>query len=173
MGLLSCFLFDDFALDEEDLGGMRKVQVVIEGATAPDASGLDSAVVGWRNGHEIRRLARLEEQGDIALERGLIAFDREVIVRLTLHDIAGQFALGQQGIGGDVLSLNVDAIKKRHEHTDFIGLLGLVAVRYGQSADFFWVWHKPVSCPTTLMMCVCRPFSSMALHMTLPSMARL
>jgi hypothetical protein len=31
-------------------------------------------------------------------------------------------------------------------------LLGIEAARYRQCADFFWVIHKAVSCPTTLMM---------------------
>ena len=73
------------------------------------------------------------------MERGLIAFDREVVMRPAPDDIGRQFALCQQGIGGDVLALNVQGIQQRHEHPDFIGLLDLVAARYGQGPDFFWV----------------------------------
>ena len=126
-------------LDQEGLADMRKVEVGIERRTTPDAPGFDSAMVRWRDIDEIGRLAILEQKRDIALERGLIAFDCEVVMRPAVHDIGPQFALRQQGIGGDVLALNIQSIQQRNEHPDFIGLLGLFAARYGQSADFFWV----------------------------------
>ena len=50
-----------------------------------------------------------------------------------------QLALREEGIGGDVLALNVDAVEQRDEHPDLIGLLGFFLAFYGQCADFFWV----------------------------------
>ena len=90
---------------------MRKVEVGIKHHAAPDAPGFDSAVVGWQDIDEIRRLPILEQKRDVRLERRLIAFDREVVMRLTLHQIGRQFALRQQRIGGDV----------RHGHTPLSG----------------------------------------------------
>ena len=136
---LAALFVKNLPLDQEDLADMRKVEMGVQRRTTPDAPGFNSAVVGWRDIDEIRCLAILEQKRDIALERGLIAFDREVVMRLALHHIGRQFALRQQGIGGDVLALNVESIQQRNEHPDFIGLLGFFATRYGQSTDFFWV----------------------------------
>lgn len=72
-------------------------------------------------------------------------------MRPALHQIRSQFALRQQGISCDIFAPDSDALQQRDEHPDFIGLLGCFAARYGQCADFFWVTHKVVSCPTTLM----------------------
>ena len=60
-------------------------------------------------------------------------------MRLSLHHIGRQLALRQQGIGGDVLTLNVDGIEQGNKHPDLIGLFGCLAALYGQGADFFWV----------------------------------
>jgi len=84
-------------------------------------------------------LSILKEQRDIGLQRGLIAFDGEVVVGLASNDIRGQLALREKRIGGDVLTLNVDAVEQRDEHSDLIGLLGFFLAFYGQGADFFWV----------------------------------
>ena len=138
-GQLAGLFVKNLPLNQEDLADMREVEVGIERRTAPDAPGFDSAVVGWRDIDEIRCLPIMEQKRDVRLERRLIAFDREVVMRLTLHQIGRQFALRQQGIGGDVLAGDVDSIQQRNEHPDFIGLLGFFPTRYGQSADFFWV----------------------------------
>ena len=52
-------------------------------------------MVGWRNHHEVCALPILEEERDIGLQCRLIAFDREVIVRLALHQVGRQLALCQ------------------------------------------------------------------------------
>jgi hypothetical protein len=56
-----------------------------------------------------------------------------------LDQVAREFALGQQGIGGDGLAGDVQALEERDEHADFIGLFERVGAVYGQRADFFWV----------------------------------
>ena len=87
----------------------------------------------------IGRLPILKEERDIGLQRGLIAFDGEVVVGLAAHDIRGQLALREKRIGSDVLTMNVDRVEQRDEHSDLMGLLGFFLAFYGQSADFFWV----------------------------------
>jgi hypothetical protein len=43
---------------------------------------------------------------------GLVVFDGEVVMSLTLPDqIVGDLALGQQSIGGNLFALNIDGIK--------------------------------------------------------------
>ena len=87
---------------------------------------------------EIRRAAGLEQQGDIAFQRRLVALDREMIVRPLLDHIAGYCALGQQGIAGDVLAFDAAGFKQRNCHADFVGALLLIAAFYRQGTHFFW-----------------------------------
>jgi len=68
-------------------------------------------MIGRRDLDEIRGAARLEEQGNIAFQRRLVAFDREIIVRLPLDHIGGYCALGQQRVAGDVLAGDVAGCK--------------------------------------------------------------
>ena len=43
---------------------------------------------------------------------GLVVFNGEVVMGFTLPDqIVGDLALGQEGIGGNFFSLNIDGIK--------------------------------------------------------------
>jgi hypothetical protein len=43
---------------------------------------------------------------------GLVVFDGEVVMSLTLADqIVSDLALGQQSIGGNLFALNIDGIK--------------------------------------------------------------
>ena len=60
-------------------------------------------------------------------------------MRPTLHKIVGQFALREQGIRGDELALNVDAIEQGREHANLVSLFLLITAFYGQSPNFFWV----------------------------------
>ena len=134
---LPLFLVDGLPLDQKDLPDVRKVEAGIERVAAPDTPCLDPPMHVLRSFDEIRLFPILEQQRDVGLERRLIAFDGEVVMRPALHQIRGQFALRQQGIGGDVFAPDSDALQQRGEHSDFIGLLGIGAARYGQCADFF------------------------------------
>ena len=62
-------------------------------------------------------------------------------MRLALGDqILGELALSEQGIGGDVLALDVEGIEQRDGDLDLIGLLGGLGIAlYGQGTDFFGV----------------------------------
>ena len=117
---------------------MWKVKVGVERRAAPNAPRFDAAVIGGGDLHKIRYTALLERQRDISLQRRLVALGREVIMRLPLHNIAGQRALGQQRIARDVAPCDVTARQQRDRHADFVGLLLLVRTRYGQGAHFFW-----------------------------------
>jgi hypothetical protein len=75
------FFFDGFPLDAKNLTDVGKVQVVLQSRTALDAPCLDAAMIGQGGFGEIQRAAGFEQQGDIAFQLRLVAFDREVIVR--------------------------------------------------------------------------------------------
>ena len=88
---------------------------------------------------EIGLAAVFEEQLDIFEDSGLVVFDGEVVVSLSiLDDVIGQAALGQQGICGDVFVFDLDGIKQWPCDFDFVGPLDLLVV-CGQATDFFWV----------------------------------
>ena len=83
------------------------------------------------------RSTRNEQQRNIFLEFALIAFDGEMVMRLTFDQIDRQLALRQQGIGADCLAGNSNRIKHGGKHSDFIGLLGRLLTFYGERTDFF------------------------------------
>ncbi len=56
-----------------------------------------------------------------------------------LNQITGQLTLGQQGVGSDGFSLDVDGIEQGDDGFDFVGLFFLIAAFYRQCAHFFWV----------------------------------
>jgi hypothetical protein len=71
---------------------------------------------------------------------GLVAFDGEVVMRLAFLDpIGGEAALGEQGIGTDLLALNVEGIQQRDGRFDLVRALDFIPILYGQGAHFFWV----------------------------------
>ena len=70
---------------------------------------------------------------------GLVVFDGEVVMGLTLPDhIVGDLALVQQSIAGNIFALNIDGIQQGDGGFDFIGAFNLL-VGYGQGTYFFWV----------------------------------
>ena len=80
-GFLSGFFVESLAFDQKDLSDLREVEVVIERRTTPDSPGFDASVIRRRDLDEIGCFPVLEGERDIALQRWLIAFDREVIMR--------------------------------------------------------------------------------------------
>lgn len=73
------------------------------------------------------------------MQGGLTALDGEVVVGFTAHDIRGELALCEEGVGGDLRAPNVAAVEERDEHSGLIGLPGFFLAFYGQCADFFRV----------------------------------
>lgn len=88
---------------------------------------------------KVRVLSVMKIKRDVLKKSGLVIFDGEVVVGLACYyHIVGNLALGQQGIGGNILALNVDGIQKRYGGFDFVGTLNLL-VGDRQCAYFFWV----------------------------------
>lgn len=46
-----------------------------------------------------------------------------MILGLTVDEVVGYRALGEKGIGSDILALNVDSIKERKGRLDLVGAL--------------------------------------------------
>ncbi len=91
---------------------MGKVEIAVEHGGRPDIARFDPPVVGRVVHHEVGLFSILEEQRDILKEAGLIGFDGEVIMGLALyHQVLGEFALGVQGIGGDVLVFEIETVE--------------------------------------------------------------
>src|SRR5256885_16083986 len=80
--------------------------------------------------------------------------------------IRSEFTLVQQGVDGDVLALNTDRVQQRDHRLDLIRAFDFVLFlpRYGQGANFFWVWQALGWGPTTLLPCVLPPSPSMGLQ---------
>jgi hypothetical protein len=69
----------------------------------------------------------------------LVVFDGEVVMRFTVLDqIVGDLALGQEGIGGNFFTLNIDGIKERDGGFDFIGAFDFSTILYREKPYFFW-----------------------------------
>ena len=118
---------------------MRKVQIGVELGCGPDFADFDPAVIRWVAMDEIGVLPVSKKQCDVFKKSGLIVFDGEVVMSFALPDyIMGDLTLGQQGIGGNILSLNIDGVKERDGGFDFVGAFDFVVI-YGQVAYFFWV----------------------------------
>ena len=60
-------------------------------------------------------------------------------MRFTVTDqIVGNLALGQQGIGGNFFSLDIDGIKERDGGLNFIGTFDFSTILYREKTYFFW-----------------------------------
>lgn len=108
-GVRAGFFVCGFALNHKSLLDIRKGKIAVELGRRPNFALFDTAVVGWITKDKIRFPGIFKEQCDVFKESGLVSFDGEVIMRLTVIDqVGGKLALGQKGIGGNVLALNID-----------------------------------------------------------------
>jgi hypothetical protein len=87
--------------------------------------------------NEIGLVPILKVESDVLHEPLLIPFDGEVIVGLASHYVAGNFPLGEKGVGGDVPALNVDGIKEGGRGGDLVRLFELVIEPSRKCAYFF------------------------------------
>jgi len=94
-------------------------------------------VLGWRDFRVIGSTVVLEHQGDIAFQRWLIAFYREVIMGVLLDNVGGYRTLSEKGVASDVLSGDIAGFQQRDRHADFIGALLLITAFYRQGTHFF------------------------------------
>ena len=140
MGAFAGFLIDGLAFDDEGLTDMREVEVAVEFGGCPDLAGFDAAVVRRGELDEVGLLAIFEVQGDVLFEGRLISLNREVIIGAAPDQVSGQRALGQQGVGGNLLVFEVDRVEQRNGGSDLVGLFDRFGIAvYRQGADFFWV----------------------------------
>ena len=118
---------------------MGKVEVAIQFAGSPYLAGLTTTVFKASMLDEVRFLAVLEIESDIIMESGLVPFDSEMIMCLPLlNHIFGKRALCQQGIGCDLLALDIYGIKQGNCHRDLVGLFGFFVAFCRQCPYFFW-----------------------------------
>jgi hypothetical protein len=82
---LAALFFNRFSINQEGLLHVRKIEVGVEFGGGPDFTGFDPAMIRGIIRNEIRFLSILEIQLDILKESGLIAFDGEMIMGLTLQ----------------------------------------------------------------------------------------
>jgi len=69
----------------------------------------------------------------------LVGFDGEVVMGLLFFDqVLGQFSLGQQGIGGDVLVFEIEGLQERDGHGNLIGSLQFVAIAIDRQVPHFF-----------------------------------
>lgn len=134
-GLFVCCL----PLDHKRLSHMREIEIVVELGGCPYFSDLDPAVIRGIALNKIRIFCILEMECDIFKEAGLVVFDGEVIMGVTiLNQIVCDLALGQEGICGNVFAFDIDGVKEWDSGLDFVGAFEFIAAFYGQRADFFW-----------------------------------
>ena len=97
-------------------------------------------MVGRRILDEMRLAALLEIELQRFENSRLVGFDGEMVMRLALLDqIGGQLALRQQGIGTDLLALDLEGVEQRDSHFDFVGALDFLPILDRQSTYFFGV----------------------------------
>ncbi len=110
---------------------MREVQVGVELGGDPDLADFEPAMVAIGGGEIRRVLTGGKIEGRFFQQMFLITLDGEVVVGPTLfHEIAGELALGEQGIGTDGLAADLDGVQQRDGRFDFIGLLRLITPFY-------------------------------------------
>ena len=111
-GIFSAFFIGGLPLDEEGLSNVRKVEVVVEFVRDPYFASFDPAVIRGIALDKIRILPIFEIERDVFKKTGLIVFDGEVVMSVTIpNQIIGNFSLGQQSICGNFLALNIDGVK--------------------------------------------------------------
>jgi len=121
---------------------MGKIQIIVQFVCDPDFTDLYSAVVRRIFHYEIWFPALSEEKFNILEEARLIVFYCKVIVSVACsYQIVGNIPLGQQGIGSNGVSFDIDSVEQRDRGFDFIGTFEFVTAVYGQGTYFFWVRH--------------------------------
>ncbi len=63
-----------------------------------------------------------DEQFDIFVQAGLVALEREDVVGLSVHDLAGDLALAAHGVDGDDGALDGQHVQEMRDRHDFVRL---------------------------------------------------
>lgn len=108
-GVFTGFFVCGFALNHKSLSGIGKGKIAVERGRRPNFALFDTSVVGRITKDKIRLPGIFKEQCDVFKKTRLVFFDGKVVMSLTILDqVDGKLALGQEGIGGNVLALNID-----------------------------------------------------------------
>jgi len=138
-GAFTAFFISGFPLNDKGLSDVGEAQIGVKFGGSPDFADFDPAVVRGVTIDIMRILPVFKVQGDVLKKTGLVSFDGEVVMSVSLvNQIGGDLTLGQEGIGGNFFSLNLDGIKEGDGGFDFVSALD-VFVFYGQGTHFFWV----------------------------------
>jgi hypothetical protein len=93
-GFFTGLFFDAVSLDDKCLCHVGEVDIIVEFGSGPYFSGFDPSMFRWCEIGEIRFLAVLEIELDVLKKCGLVVFNGEVIVSLTLPDyVVGDITL--------------------------------------------------------------------------------
>jgi hypothetical protein len=106
------FFICGLPLDDESLANVGKVEIAVEFSCGPDFADFDSTVIGRVVVDEIGIFPVFKIKRDVFEKSRLVVLDGEVVMSVTFPDqIVGDIALGQEGIGGNIFTLDIDGIK--------------------------------------------------------------
>lgn len=137
-GGFTAFFIREVPLNDKSLSNVGKIEIAVEFGCGPDFTDFDPTVVRRVAFDIIRHLSVFKVQSDVLKKSGLVVFNGKMEMSFAFDYVVCDLALGQQGIRGNFLAVDIDGGKKRNRGFDFIGAFdGLII--YGQGADFFWV----------------------------------
>ena len=119
---------------------MGEIQIGIKFGCGPNFSDFDSAMIGGITGNKVRLGALFEVELKVFKDSGLVAFNGKVVMGIAVfNQVVGNRVLSQQGIGGNVFTLDIDGIEQGDGGFYFVGALGLFVAVSGEETHFFWV----------------------------------
>ena len=111
-GVFTAFFVCGLPLDDKSLSDMGKVQIAVEFSCGSNFADFYPTVIRRVAMDKIGIFPVFKIQGDVFKKSGLVVFDGEVVMSVTFPDqIVGDLALGQEGIGGNIFTLDIDGIK--------------------------------------------------------------
>lgn len=124
--------------NHEGLSDVGKIEIPVQCGRCPDLPFLDPPVVRGVVEDKVRFSSLVEEKLDILVEPSLVLLDGEVVVGPAPDDVLGDLPLGEKGIRGDILALDVDGGKEGDRALDLVGPFDFL-ISYPETAYFFWV----------------------------------
>jgi hypothetical protein len=95
-GVFTAFFVCGLPLDDKSLSDVRKSQIAIEFSCGPDFADFDAAVVRGVAKGKIGLRPIFKVKRDVLKETGLVVFDGEVVMSVSLFDqVGGDLALSQ------------------------------------------------------------------------------
>jgi len=94
------------------LANVRKVEIVVEFVCNPYFPSFDPAVVRRIVLNKVGVLAIFKIKSDVFKKSGLVIFDSEVVMGMTIpYQIVSDILLSQEGISRNFFTLNIDGVK--------------------------------------------------------------